>query len=651
MSNNGPQLRITASVCRFRWSVLPVILALIIALLPAAISAQPIPPGEVELDGTVEVLHEDRDAGSRYIYFLNTPAGERLEMIFGANAPALITGEQIRARGRRSNGVLALSSGGSVQTLAAPTVLPNTFGGQKTILILVNFYDKATQPYTVATAQSVMNTTSNFDQENSFTQTWLTGVTNSGAAADVAGWFTINQSYTVCDYSTTASLAEQAATAAGVNLSLYPRRVYAFPQNACTWWGLGSVGGNPSKAWVNGSFQLRVVGHEMGHNLGLYHSHSMSCDSATCSTSEYGDGWDIMGSSAYHFNAFQKERLGWLNYDVSPPITTVQSDGVYWLSPYEANTSDSKALKILKSIDSSGHITNYYVEYRAGLGFDAGAAAVVLHSATEGSGNTSYIWDLDQTTTTSDWVLNLGQSYSDPMAGVTITLLSQDSTGASVSVTFGGGGNVCVQSNPTVTLSPSSQTVAAGNSALYNMTLQNNDNAYCNASSFNLSATLASGLSASFGASSLNLAPGSSTSTSVQVASSGSLSAGSYNFTVKGTKSTATTYSGSANGVESVITSLNVAVSTDKTSYTRNQSVTITATVSSGSPVANAGVTFTITKADGSVVTANSTSGSNGTAVYRLRLKRQDPVGTYQVNAAASMSGISGSAATSFAVQ
>jgi gametolysin peptidase M11 len=639
--------RVVISLAFYRLAA-PLFLSVILALLPKTISAQPLPPGLIQLEGTLEVLHEDRDPGSRYRYFLQT-AAERLELIFATDAPALQSGDRVRARGRRSNGVLSLSGSGDVQTLAA--ALPNTFGAQKTILILVNFYDKATEPYSVSTAQSVMNTTSNFDLENSFTQTWLTGVTNASAAADVAGWFTINQSYTVCDYSTTASLAEQAATAAGINLSQYGRRVYAFPQNACTWWGLGTVGGNPSRAWVNGSFQLRVVGHEMGHNLGLYHSHSMSCDSAACSTSEYGDGWDIMGSSAYHFNAFQKERLGWLNYNISPPITTVQSDGIYWLSPYETNTSDPKALKILQSVDSSGRRTYYYVEYRAGIGFDAGAAAVVLHSAMEGSGNTSYLWDLDQTTTTSDWVLNVGQSYSDPVAGVTITLLSQDSTGANVSVTFGGGGNVCVQTNPTVTLSPSSQTAAAGSSALYNMTVKNNDNAYCNSSNFNLSAAVPNGFAASFGSSALNLAPGSSASTTVQVSSSSSLSPGSYNFMVKGTNGAAASYSGSASGMETVITSLNVNVSTDKASYSRNQNVTITATVSSGSPVANANVTFTITKANGSVISGSAITGSNGTAIYKVRLKRQDPSGTYQVIAAGTVSGMSGSATTSFVVQ
>jgi hypothetical protein len=647
-----PRLSVTVLVRAFYWLAFAVIFTLSLTVIPKPISAQPLPPGLVELDGTLEVLHEDRDPGSRYIYFLRT-AIERLELRFAADAPALQTGDRVRARGVRSNGVLALSSGDSVQTLSA--ALPNTFGGQKTILILVNFNDKATQPYSVATAQSVMNTTSNFDMENSYAQTFLTGVANTSMAADVYGWFTINQSSTVCDYSTTASLADQAATAAGVNLAQYSRKVYAFPQNACTWWGLGTVGGNPSKAWVNGSFQLRVVGHEMGHNLGLYHSHSMSCAAGACSTSEYGDPYDIMGSSSYHFNAFQKERLGWLNYNVSPPITTVQSDGMYWLSPYETNNSDPKALKILKSIDSSGRGTYYYVEYRAGLGFDSGSAAVILHIGTESSSNSSYSWDLDQVTTTSDWVLNVGQSYSDPTAGIAIALLSQDSTGANVSVTFGGGGGTtCVRANPTVSLSPSSQTTTVGSSVSYTMTVKNNDSSGCAASGFSLGAAMPSGLTAAFGASSLSVSPGLSASTNLMVSSSSSLSSGTYSFTATGTNSTSTSYSGSALGSDTLMapSSISVSVSTDKSSYGRNQSVAITAAVNSlGTPVSGAIVNFTITKANGSLVTGSATTGSNGAAIYKYRVKPKDPVGTYPVNAVANMSGVSASATTSFVVQ
>jgi hypothetical protein len=629
----------------------PAFFSFFLALLPGSIFAQP-RSAQQTLDGTLEVLHEDRDLGSRYRYFLHT-AAERLELIFTTDPPALQTGDHVRARGLRTNGVLALSGTSSVQTLGQ--ALPNTFGAQKTIVILVNFSDKATQPYTLSTAQSVFNTTANFDLENSYTKTWLTGVANPGAAADVYGWFTINQSSTVCDSGTTASLADQAAAAAGANLSQYNRKVYAFPQNACTWWGLGTVGGNPSRAWINGSLQLRVVGHEMGHNLGLYHSHSMSCASGTCSTSDYGDGWDIMGSSSGHYNAFQKEQLGWLNYNISPPITAVQANGVYWIAPYESNDIDPKALKILKSIDpSTGRPTYYYVEYRAGLDFDSSLSKnVILHTGIEGVGNSSYLWDLDQASTTSDWVLNVGQVYGDSTAGVNIALLSVDSTGASVSVTFSGGGSTtCVQANPTVTISPSSQTVAVGSSALYTVTATNNDNSYCTRSTFGLSATMPAGLTASFGLSSLSTAPGSSVSTTLQVFSSSTLAAGSYSFSATGTNSATPSYSSSASGLEIVIGSLNATVTTDKSAYNRKQAISITTAVSSsGSFVANASVKLTITKANGTVLTQNLTTGSNGTAVYRLRLNRKDPAGTYQVKADATFRGVSGSSTTSFVVQ
>ena len=646
----------------FRFAV-PAFFSLFLALSPTTISAQPVPAGEVEVEGTVEVLHEDREVGSRYIYFLNTPAAERLELRFGTNAPALISGDRIRARGRRANGVLALSSGDSVQSLAA--ALPNSFGAQKTLVILVNFTDKATQPYSVSTAHGVLNTSSNFDLENSFHQTWLTGVSNSGAAADIIGWFTINQSYTVCDYSKIASLADQAASAAGVSLSNYNRRVYAFPQNNCSWWGLGSVGGNPSRSWINGSLQLRVVAHEMGHNLGLYHSHSLDCGAAviggTCTSSDYGDYFDTMGSSAYHYNAYQKERLGWLNYGISPPISQVTTDGIYWISPYQSNTNEPKALKIFKSVDSSGRRTYYYLEARRAIGFDAGLSSnsnvmngVLIHLGTESSGNSSYL--LDMTPGTSSWsdpALTVGQSYSDPEAGVSFTLLSVDNSGANVSVTFSGGGTVsCVRGNPSVTLSPSSQTVAAGGSVSHTITVTNTDSSACSISGFNLTSTMPAGLSGKFGASTINLSPGSSSSTTLTVTASASLAAGIYNFTVAGTNGGASSYTKSAAGSEIVVTSLNLSVDTDKSSYRRNQQVTVIASVSAdGAPLANAAVVFMITKPNGSVVTGKATTGANGTAAYKLRLKKQDPVGTYEAKATGTMSGISGSATTNFTVQ
>src|SRR5205814_9533941 len=136
--------------------------------------------------------------------------------------------------------------------------------------------------------------------------------------------------------------------------------VYAFPQNyACSFWGRSTVGGSPSEAWITGTFALGVTAHEFGHGMGLWHSHSIECNTTTlCSSStmyEYGDTLDMMGAppppQSAHFNAFQKERLGWLNSGASPPITTVLTEGTYTLEAYELAGSGPKALKILKSTD------------------------------------------------------------------------------------------------------------------------------------------------------------------------------------------------------------------------------------------------------------------------------------------------------------
>jgi uncharacterized protein YfaS (alpha-2-macroglobulin family) len=78
----------------------------------------------------------------------------------------------------------------------------------------------------------------------------------------------------------------------------------------------------------------------------------------------------------------------------------------------------------------------------------------------------------------------------------------------------------------------------------------------------------------------------------------------------------------------------------------------MTATVmSAGAPMDGANVTFTVTKANGSVVTGNSTTGSNGVATYKVRLNKKDPVGTYQLKAVGSMGTVSGTALTTFVVQ
>ena len=88
--------------------------------------------------------------------------------------------------------------------------------------------------------------------------------------------------------------------------------MYIFPHIPCGWLGLG--GG--SSAWINQAASNLVVGHELGHCFGQGHSSSLDCGplvvGGTCSISEYGDVYSVMGNSqARHFPAYMKNNLGY----------------------------------------------------------------------------------------------------------------------------------------------------------------------------------------------------------------------------------------------------------------------------------------------------------------------------------------------------
>jgi len=414
----------------------------------------------VDVEGKLEVLYED-GRSSRLRYSLET-TGSRLSLHFGGEPPALLTGTAVRAHGLALGQAVALdsaetslvllerpnggggSSGGT--TPSTPTTLPNTLGAQKTLVVLVNFQDAPTEPYTAADAQAVVfGTTSDYFRENSSGQTWLTG--------DVRGWFTIPQSSTVCDTSAIATQADAEVAATGIDPKSYAHVVYAFPQISCGWWGLSSVGGTPSLTWITGDLKLGVTAHELGHSLGLFHSHALDCGAttlgSTCTTYEYGDTIDMMGASAFgHFNPFQKERLGWLNAGSSPAITTVTASGTYTIDAYESAGSGPKALRVLKSVDATtGKRTWYYVNARQALGFDAGFAGygnvvggLSIGYGTESLGSSSYLLDMTPASGSSiyyDWgdpALASGGTFVDSAAGVTIKTEWVSASSAAVTV-------------------------------------------------------------------------------------------------------------------------------------------------------------------------------------------------------------------------
>ncbi|MCK2094400.1 NEW3 domain-containing protein [Thauera aromatica] len=629
--------------------------------LPAAATAA---GAAATLEGTLEVRIEDYpDLTHKTRHYLLTPAGERRELRYRGEPPGhLVSGTKVRARGRLADNLLALDDDSSLtQVSAAPSY---SVGVQNTLVLLVNFSDNTSQPYTVSGAQSLMDTIDAFMRENSSEQATVSSA--------IRGWYTLPLSSATCDTPNIKTHARAAATAAGVNLSAYTRFVYVFPRiSACTWAGLAIVGGSPTDAWINGAFDQKTVAHELGHNLGLGHAQSLHCDQSpigtTCRGYEYGDIEDTMGNGRGHFSAFGKERLGWLSGAGVPPITTVEASGSYVLEPFStAGAGGAKALKVLRGTNPvNGEQEYYYLEFRQPQGFDSvlGGVGNLTTGVTVRSANASwgaYLLDMTPNSNTiataydlMDGALAAGSRFTDDSAGVSIAVTWADANGAGVDVTFGQD-STCKRTAPAVLLSGPTQAVAGGTALSYTVAVSNNDSAACTSTGFSLARAVPAGWSGTLAANTLTIAPGSAASTTLTVASPASASAGTYNVSASATHGVSTSLNGSASSTYTIeagssSTELSATLATDKASYTLGETVASTATISTGgSPVAGASVSFTLTKADGRTVTQSVTTGNDGRAIHKYKLKRNDPAGSYRVASIASSSGKSLSNSASF---
>jgi hypothetical protein len=405
-----------------------------------------LPPERIEREGTLSVFVEDdfERPSSRTIYRLDTDEGQPLWLEFGASPPdmSLRTGARVRVVGRTDGETLFVERAerlSSPQLLDAEQVTSSwTTGPQKVLLIRFNFKDDTSQPYSDVTAQNTMFGTAGsvaaFYNEVSFGLTTQTG--------SITPWLTVpsNKPSTSCDPFTGSNQASGLAKAAGFDPTKYDLQVYVFPRiSKCGWAGLGSVGG--AGAWINQALSTYVVAHELGHNYGLLHAHSRDCGSVsigpTCTESEYGDPFDTMGNGNRQFNAFHKFQLDW--FPNTGSVATLSTGGAtYTLSPIES-LSGLRAVQVLTSVNRT-----YWIEFRQAIGFDAGLGSnanvmggALIHIGPSADWGTDL---LDMTPVTSafgDAALDVGQTFTDPDASLSITTLSQGGSTLTVQVQFG----------------------------------------------------------------------------------------------------------------------------------------------------------------------------------------------------------------------
>lgn len=427
-------------------------LGLLVAVLAAALllpSAAAAGSGWKTLEGTLVVAHgEDYSKGApRAVWFtrLKTAAGEVALSFSGKQPDGFLNGAKVRVRGQLAGGTLAV---GSAKADAQVTQAVVAITGEKKLaVLLVKFAATDPEPYTVAQAQQVTftnaNSVANYFASESYGLMTVTG--------DVFGYYTISINTSTCDYTDIGNKARAAATAAGVNLNNYSQIQYVHNfLPSCGWSGLAYVPGRDS--WLNQALNLRVSAHELSHNYGVHHASTMSCteggvrvalsaSSANCSSSEYGDPFSVMGSaSTRHTHNQQLASLGWIT---GSGLQHVSTAGTYTLGAAENVNATPRAVRIPRG--STG--TYFYLELRQPFGtyFDNFSPS---DPAVNGvSIRLSYDWStivqsqlLDTTPATStfgDAPLAVGQSFWDPLSGVTVTTVSVSGGVATVNVSWG----------------------------------------------------------------------------------------------------------------------------------------------------------------------------------------------------------------------
>jgi chitodextrinase len=320
-------------------------------------------------------------------------------------------------------------------------------GTKNVAVLLINFTNDSSKPWTQSSVNGIMFSNANsiaaYFNEQSYGKLAMTG--------DVFGWYTIPYTNAGCQYSTWASAARSAASNAGVDLAPYTNIVYAYPYtSSCAWAGLAYMPGRDS--FTNGYMQLSVVGHELSHNFGVHHASSYRCTSgstpvflsSTCTASEYGDPFTIMGAaSTRHSNNWHRGQLGWLG---AGDTVTVTAGGTYTVAAAELAGSSPKVVRVA---EAGGKY--FYLEYRRPYGTyfdnflstDPAVNGVSIRLAPDYPTITqSRLLDATPSTSTfSDAPLAVGKSVTDPGTGITFTTQSTSSTAATVRIAFAGDGS------------------------------------------------------------------------------------------------------------------------------------------------------------------------------------------------------------------
>ncbi len=479
----------------------------------------------VNVTGTVTALVQDdfEHGRSDTVYFIrDEQTGQLFRVRFNQETPGLRDGTRmmLTGRARESDLYVVTAADDLVATLSTRTqgtsaTALSVSGDRRAVVMVANFAD-ATVACSVGGVRDIMFTDPNgysvaaLYRENSRGQLSLSG--------DVVGTFNLTaRSTDTCDLAGWAEMADAAATASGVDLSLYSSRVYVMPDNSCVASGYGTMAGSPGRAWIFSCGVQGIYAHELGHTLGMDHSGDLS--------SEFGDWTDPMGMSTTQLrglNAPHRHQFGWLAGEKILPIT---QSGYYDIAPLSIDPATAFAPQAI-TIRKPDTGEYYYLSYRTSHGFDKYISGFYLdHRVSvhryKGDGSSARTYLLAG--------LADGVSFVDEANGIKVTTVSHTVTHATVRVEFN---SACPVSTPSMSLTPRDQKGAAGDSATYAISIVNNDGPLCPASTLTLSSVVPGGWSGTVAPSVITVAPGATEAATFTVRSASDAPIGTYNVSV-----------------------------------------------------------------------------------------------------------------------
>ena len=312
--------------------------ALALLALPSLASANPGKgPELVQRSGQFVIVHADGRDGSSTRQAVLRDGLARTPV----RAPADVwiePGARVRLEGTMQNGTLVLADSVTAVKQTAPSPLQAgaprlaaSLSMHNTAVVLFGFSGGPTQGQLTtdpasATTEMFGDPLTTPDSLNSYYQEQTYG--QIGFSGTVFGPYDIAGPTGTCSANDFYTWAAQAENATGMNDSAFKHWVFVFPDvPACGWSGLAEIGG--PHVWINGGFEVPVIAHELGHNLGISHAGGLSCtasgvaapmgDACTIDRThyqlpQYADPFDAMGNWPVlrQMNMEHKQALGLL---------------------------------------------------------------------------------------------------------------------------------------------------------------------------------------------------------------------------------------------------------------------------------------------------------------------------------------------------